>query len=31
VLTASTAYATWLRPQSILNARLMKVSFNVDF
>ncbi|MEQ1730915.1 MAG: hypothetical protein ABL982_21310, partial [Vicinamibacterales bacterium] len=31
VLTASTAYATWLRPNSILNARLMKVSVNLDF
>ena len=31
ILTASTAYATWLRPQSILNARLMKVSVNLDF
>ena len=30
-ITASTAYATWMRPQSILNARLMKVSFNLDF
>ena len=35
VLTAATAYSTtnnaWLRPNSILNARLMKVSFNLDF
>ncbi|MEQ1758066.1 MAG: carboxypeptidase-like regulatory domain-containing protein [Vicinamibacterales bacterium] len=31
VLTASTAYATWLRPNSILNARLMKISVNLDF
>jgi hypothetical protein len=31
VLTASTAYASWLKPNSILNARLMKVSFNLDF
>lgn len=31
VLTASSAYATYLRPQSILNARLMKFSVNLDF
>jgi hypothetical protein len=31
VLTASTSYATWLRPNSILNARLMKISVNLDF
>ncbi len=31
VLTASTAFASYLRPQSILNARLMKVSVNLDF
>ena len=35
VLTANSAYAlannAYLRPQSILNARLMKISLNLDF
>ncbi|MEQ1758943.1 MAG: carboxypeptidase regulatory-like domain-containing protein [Vicinamibacterales bacterium] len=31
VVRASSAYATYNTPQAILNARLMKVSFNVDF
>ena len=31
VFQASTAYASFLRPQSILNARLVKFSVNMDF
>jgi hypothetical protein len=31
VLTQSNAYATWLRPQSILFARFVKLSMTVDF
>ena len=31
VLTESAAFATWLRPQNILNARFAKVGVQVDF
>ena len=31
VLTVSPAYATWLRPQKILEARLFKISAQFDF
>ena len=31
IVNQSQAYATWLRPTEILNARLMKVSWAFDF
>jgi hypothetical protein len=31
VITSSTAFATWQRPQEILNARLLKFSVAFDF
>ncbi len=31
ILTVNQSYATWLRPQSILNARMVKFSFQFDF
>ena len=31
VLTESAAFATWLRPQNILNARFAKVVVQLDF
>jgi hypothetical protein len=31
VLTSSTAYATWQRPQSIMLARFAKLGLQLDF
>lgn len=31
VLTYSNAFATWLRPQSILTARFIKISLQANF
>jgi hypothetical protein len=31
VLTQSSAFATWLRPQSVLNARFAKISTQLNF